>query len=242
MLSILTSGGNIQLIIVQLCAMVFALLLAITFHEWAHGFVAYKNGDMTAKYAGRLTLNPIKHFDPIGFLMLAVVGFGWAKPVPIDPDNFKKLRKGVITTSLAGVIMNLILAFVSCALLAILYAIVDAATGGTWAMPNEFALRMLQLFQYFFIYGIVVNLTLMAFNILPIYPLDGFHVLEMFTRYDNRYCIFMRRYGSMVLLGILLLSSVLGQINPYLDIFGLYMRGIQTGALNLMSLIFRIPL
>lgn len=242
MLGILTSGGDFRLIIIQLIAMVGALLLAITFHEWAHGFIAYKNGDLTAKFCGRLTLNPVKHFDPIGFLMLAVVGFGWAKPVPIDPNNFKKLRKGIITTSVAGVIMNLILAFISCALLAILYAIVEAATAGSWIMPNEVASGFVQLFQYFFIYGIVVNLTLMAFNILPIYPLDGFHVLEMFTRYDNKYCVFMRRYGSFVLLGILLLSSVLGRINPYLDIFGMYMYGIQRGALNLMSLIFRIPL
>lgn len=237
MLGIFTSGASIEMIIIQAVAMLCAILLAITFHEFAHGFVAYKCGDMTAKYSGRLTLNPIKHFDPIGFLMLAVVGFGWAKPVPIDSSNFKNVRKGTLAVSLAGVTLNLILAFISGGMLAIEYAIIDAV-----GIANYASQIVAQIFQYFFMYGIIINLTLMAFNLLPIYPLDGFHVLECFTRYDNKYCQFMRRYGTLVLLGFMLLSSVLGQILWYLDIFGMYMNGIRDGVMKLMELIFGISL
>lgn len=211
-------------------------MIGMTMHEWAHGYVAYKNGDMTAKFMGRLSLNPLKHFDPIGFLMLAVVGFGWAKPVPIDSSNFRNPRKGVLTTSLAGVIMNFIIGMLCIALLAIQFAITKAVGG----FSNEAALRVFQIFYYIFMYTMTISFTLMAFNILPIFPLDGFHVLECFVRYDNKYCVFMRRYGMFVLLALLLGSSVLGRITPYLDIFGLYMDAIMKGVNLLLNPIFNI--
>lgn len=235
MLSVLLGSGNMQSKIIGLFAMLFALVIALSIHEWAHGFAAYKNGDLTAKYAGRLTLNPLKHLDVMGFAMLLIAGFGWAKPVPVNPNNFKKLRKGIITVSLAGVSANLLLSILSAGCLAIFYAIV-----GGKAITSEFLYLLLSFIQQFFLYLIVINLTLMAFNILPIYPLDGFHVLETFTKYENRYCVFMRRYGSMVLFGFILGSSLLGTFAPYLDVFGMYIRFIQNGVLTLFGLIFHI--
>lgn len=236
MLNIILSGQSLDMVFISLFAFVIAIMIGMTTHEWAHGYVAYKNGDMTAKFMGRLSLNPLKHFDPIGFLMLAVVGFGWAKPVPIDSSNFRNPRKGVLTTSLAGVIMNFIIGMLCIALLAIQFAITKAVGG----FSNEVALRVFQIFYYIFMYTMTISFTLMAFNILPIFPLDGFHVLECFVRYDNKYCVFMRRYGMFVLLALLLGSSVLGRITPYLDIFGLYMNAIMKGVNLLLNPIFSI--
>lgn len=236
MLNIILSGQSLDMVFISLFAFVVAIMIGMTMHEWAHGYVAYKNGDMTAKFMGRLSLNPLKHFDPIGFLMLAVVGFGWAKPVPIDSSNFRNPRKGVLTTSLAGVIMNFIIGMLCIALLAIQFAITKAVGG----FSNEAALRVFQIFYYIFMYTMTISFTLMAFNILPIFPLDGFHVLECFVRYDNKYCVFMRRYGMFVLLALLLGSSVLGRITPYLDIFGLYMDAIMKGVNLLLNPIFNI--
>lgn len=236
MLNIILSGQSLDMVFISLFAFVVAIMIGMTTHEWAHGYIAYKNGDMTAKFMGRLSLNPLKHFDPIGFLMLAVVGFGWAKPVPIDSSNFRNPRKGVLTTSLAGVIMNFIIGMLCIALLAIQFAITKAVGG----FSNEAALRVFQIFYYIFMYTMTISFTLMAFNILPIFPLDGFHVLECFVRYDNKYCVFMRKYGMFVLLALLLGSSVLGRITPYLDIFGLYMDAIMKGVNLLLNPIFNI--
>ena len=214
----------------------FAMVLAFAMHEYAHGLVAYWNGDNTAKNSGRLTINPLKHIDILGTLLLIFVGFGWAKPVPVNPNNFKKIRKGIFTVSIAGVSMNLILAIVNFILLLIMGAIAQAV--GEIAGVGYIVFN---LFYYFFVYGIKINLTLMAFNLLPIYPLDGFHVVEAFTKYDNKYCVFMRRYGSMVLFGLLILSSLasrLGGVFVYFDIIGLFINTITGGISELMVLIF----
>lgn len=214
----------------------FAMVIAFSMHEYAHGVVAYWNGDNTAKSSGRLTINPLKHLDLFGTLLLIFVGFGWAKPVPINPNNFNKIRKGIFTVSIAGVSMNLILAIVNFILLLILGAIIQAVGSIT-----GFGYIIVNLFYYFFLYGITINLTLMAFNLLPIYPLDGFHVVETFTKYDNKYCVFMRRYGSMVLFGLLILSNLasrFGGIFVYFDIIGLFIKAITGGVTELMVLIF----
>ena len=98
--------------IVKILAQFLAVMVVITFHEFAHAYAAYKCGDPTAKFSGRMTLNPLKHFDPLGIVMFAFVGFGWAKPVPINPNNFNDYKKGCLWTSAAGVIANYIMAFV----------------------------------------------------------------------------------------------------------------------------------
>lgn len=107
-----------------------AVCIALVLHEVAHGLVAKWNGDYTAKYSGRLSLNPLKHFDLIGFIMMMLVGFGYAKPVPVNPNNFKHYRRGLITVAIAGVIMNLILAFVSVMLWCLMWYAYKSATFG----------------------------------------------------------------------------------------------------------------
>lgn len=176
-----------------------AVIIGLSFHEWGHAFAAYKMGDPTARNLGRLTLNPLKHIDPIGFLMMLVFGFGWAKPVPVNPHNYRNYRIGEIVVSLAGVTMNLILAVISALILAAYYKYAGvefiASTAGT---------RLNVIIYYF----IMLNLCLLVFNLIPIYPLDGFHVAEVLLAkpLGPKVFLFLRNYGQYILIGILLLG------------------------------------
>ena len=134
-------------------------ILSLCFHEFAHAFVADRMGDPTARNAGRLTLNPLKHLDIVGTLMLLFFQFGWAKPVPINPYNFKRIRLGNVLVSAAGPLSNLLLAYVA--------LIVFKAN----IVPVGAASEMLNLFIW-------VNIILAIFNLIPIPPLDGSHLLE----------------------------------------------------------------
>jgi len=134
-----------------------ALLLAVTFHEYAHGRMALAMGDPTASMQGRLTLNPLAHLDPLGSLMILLVGFGWAKPVPINPARFRNYREGLLKVSLAGPFANFLLAFISLLLLELV--------GATGYFLNLFVLIA------------QINIALGVFNLLPVPPLDGSKVL-----------------------------------------------------------------
>lgn len=187
---------------IEAIAVLVAIILSIVIHEISHGYVALWNGDTTAKNNGRLTLNPVKHFDPLGFAMLALVGFGWAKPVPVNSNNFRKYKKGLFTVAIAGVTANLILAFFSYAF----YLLI------------EFYLTVpyLNVFLAWFFWGMFqVNLVLIVFNLIPVFPLDGFRVVEALTHYKNKYTKFMYEYGSYILLGLLLSIYVLSYANIY---------------------------
>ena len=130
------------------------LILSIVLHEVAHGFIAYKQGDDTAKIQGRLSLNPIVHFDILGFISCVLFGFGWAKPVPINPLKFRNFKKGTALVSIAGVTVNIILAFIFCGL----YVIVDTYL----SIMNYF-----HLFLYFLCYfGFILNIGFFLFNLI----------------------------------------------------------------------------
>lgn len=208
-LEILRSGASSQTIFLETCAFILAVIIAIIMHELAHGFVALKQGDYTAKMQGRLTFNPIKHFDPLGFFMMIFAGFGWAKPVPVNPNYFKKYRKGLFLVSIAGIATNIILALVFGLLFKFVLPLLPYGT------------IFFEFFAYFFLYGTLLNASLAAFNLLPIFPLDGFRIIESFTRYGNKFCMFMRRYGSYVLLGLIALSYVSSYVGmPWLNVIG----------------------
>jgi Zn-dependent protease len=179
-----------------------AAIFSIIAHEFAHGFIAVKNGDLTPKIAGRLNFNPVKHFDPIGFGLFLFVGFGWAKPVPINPNNFHRYRRGLFQVSVAGVAANYVIAFVA-------YAI--------WQLCMRLIVRSIVFYYaaYFFMFAYYINVILCIFNLLPIYPLDGFRILESRLRRINPYIDFMYRYGMLVLAGVLIIS-----IATPLDILG----------------------
>lgn len=183
-----------------------AIIIGLTVHEWAHAFAADKLGDPTAKNLGRMTLNPFAHIDLFGFLCLLVVGFGWAKPVPVNPRNFKNYRRDDIIVSLAGIAMNLVVAFFATILF---YFGVYRWNFGS----NE-------AFYTIFLSIVTINLSLAVFNLLPIYPLDGSHVFEsLFMRYIPKFFMFLRQYGQYILIALLvsgLVSTVLGTVVGWL--------------------------
>ncbi len=188
------------------------LLLALTVHEYFHGLIAYRMGDPTAKFAGRLTLNPLKHIDIIGFIAFLIFRFGWAKPVPVNPYNFRDYKKGMIYTSIAGPLSNFLLAFI----FGIVFRIFKYSSINQVLLP---LLLMLQL-------GLLYNLILCAFNLIPIPPLDGskvlFHLLP--SRYNN-FAMFLERYGFMFLIGLIFIDNLgipvlWGWIGPFVNFFG----------------------
>jgi len=190
----------------MLACMLPVMLLSLTLHEWGHAFAAHKCGDDTAKNLGRMTLNPIRHIDPYGFLMLMLVGFGWAKPVPVNSRNFRNYKKGEAIVSLAGVFMNLLLAI----FFSILYVVFlrMSFTGNYEWLNNGLLLLTIG-------FGVSLNIVLMLFNLLPFPPLDGYHVFELLfaKRLPINVFLFLRRYGQFVLIGVLLLFRLL-RFNP----------------------------
>jgi Zn-dependent protease len=178
--------------------LIIPLLYSIIFHELAHGWVANKMGDSTAKWLGRLSLNPLKHLDPIGTLMLFFFGFGWAKPVPVNFNNLHDPRKGLILVSAAGIVANTILAFIALFLLRIVN-------------PSPFG-----AVSTFLIYMAQINIMLAAFNLIPIPPLDGSKILMGFSSAQFQYSLArLEPYGFFIIIGLL----YLGILNPLISLF-----------------------
>ena len=200
---------NIEYLLLTLPVLIFSIVV----HEVAHGWVALKQGDQTALMLGRLTFNPVPHIDPVGsiavpaLLALSGTGFilGWAKPVPINPRNFREYKKGDILVSLAGVTSNLILAFIfGFLLVGVLWLARAMPAQADWWQP------MFQMFQY----GVIINLVLMVFNLVPIPPLDGSHVFYHLlpARWGAEYRK-LYPYGMIILWG-LVLTGVLRVLGP----------------------------
>ncbi len=173
-------------------------LLCITLHELSHGFVAYKLGDNTAKDRGRLTLNPLKHLDIMGLLMMMVFHVGWAKPVPVNMFNFKNPKRDMAITALAGPVSNILITIVFLFLFGALYIPLQAAKAG------QYILNMLELTAY-------LSMGLGLFNLIPLPPLDGSKVLLSCLSNENYYKLMRyERYGMIVML-ILVATGVLGR-------------------------------
>ncbi|MBN1365412.1 MAG: site-2 protease family protein [Syntrophaceae bacterium] len=195
--------GLIQLLIRDPLAFIILsvlLLYSVIFHELAHGWIADKMGDPTAKRLGRLTLNPVKHLDPFGSLLLLIVGFGWAKPVPVNMENIpvNKRRQGLILVSAAGVTANIIIAFIALLLFRFISPI-----------PSGIAENVLLLLAR-------INLILAAFNLIPIPPLDGSKILMGFVPESvNRGMHQIEPFGFFIVIGLLFL----GVLNPVINFF-----------------------
>lgn len=168
----------------KILIMSLILMIVLPFHEFAHGWVAYKMGDPTAKNAGRLTLNPFKHLDLLGTIMMYSVGIGWAKPVPINSMYFKNRRSGMILVSLAGPLSNLMLAFLSTFFGGLFVKFIDA---GIIDLNSDFILSAVVYIALFFYILIFVNINLAIFNLIPIPPLDGSRVISAFVSEESFY-------------------------------------------------------
>ena len=192
---------------------ILAVIFVLCPHEWGHAFAATKCGDGTAKAYGRLTLNPIKHLDPLGFVCCALVGFGWAKPVPINPYNFKNYRKGLFLTAIAGVLVNYLIAFVVYLLyvLFVRFALAEMLTLGAFMsyLGKFIFYTLLNIYSF--------SLAVFVFNLLPLYPLDGFRVVESCTRQINPVRRFLRNYGQMILIILIAESFICDILSDYVE-------------------------
>jgi Zn-dependent protease len=167
------------------------LLYSIILHELAHGWMANRMGDPTALRLGRLSLNPLKHLDPIGTLLLFLFGFGWAKPVPVDVRNFRAPRKGFMLVSAAGIVVNILLAFLALLLLQLLFPLQSDILNAFLAVLAR------------------VNITLAAFNLIPIPPLDGSKILMgVLTGPLLKAFLRLERYGFIILVGLLYFGAL----------------------------------
>ena len=199
-----------------------AVIIGLTIHELAHAYTAYKLGDMTAKNDGRLTFNPLKHIDPLGFILIVIAGFGWAKPVGFNPDNLKNKHRDEILISLAGPFSNF--------LLAILFLIVARAL---FFLPYFHGTPTGLVVVNLLVLWAVINFGLFVFNLLPIPPLDGSHVYTTFLKEINPKLLQnMYMYGTWGLLLIILIQS-----NTKIEIFPLapLIKGITNSFISILQ-------
>lgn len=183
-----------------------AVVFVITLHEFAHAFVAYRCGDPTAKWNGRMTLNPMRHFDVAGLICFLLVGFGWAKPVPVNPNNYKHYRRDCVFVSIAGVVTNYITAFLfyPLCLLVINFVRIDYLSSFLYGLT------------YF---GFACSLSFCVFNLLPFFPLDGFNLIDALSRKQGKVVRFLRKYGQMILLALIAESFI---CNLFVNRLGVY--------------------
>ncbi len=202
----------------RLLASFLAVIIVLTLHEVAHAVVAYSCGDPTPKWQNRLSLNPLHHFDPLGLICFVFVGFGWAKPVAINPNNFKKPRLGMGLTACAGVVTNYVTAFFFYPILCV--------------VVNYFPhITFLYNFLYSFIdFLVIYSLSFCVFNLLPLYPLDGFRIVDAVNKRRGKIYRFLRNYGYYILLGLILESFICRvfvnlnvEIMGYFNILGWFM-------------------
>ncbi len=234
------------------------VLLALSIHECAHGWVAERCGDDTARYMGRITLNPMKHIDPMGFLCMLLVGFGWAKPVPVNPIKYKNYRADDLKVSLAGITANLCLFFVCFIAMSAIFigALSKLGYGSSLGMNDEFAAvvfrsayamseaviepafgKAVSVLYQMIVNCMFINLSLAVFNLIPLPPLDGYHVLNDLVLHQDLFA--QRRtqqIAGMVLLGLIML----GNVSPKLDIISIVIGGVRSGVIGSLSVLSRI--
>ena len=201
--TLLSNSLSTEDAIIMLVFGIVVFFISLALHEFAHALAAYKMGDPTPKVQGRLTINPIKHLDLSGFLSFMFLGFGWAKPVQINPLNFKKFKKGIRLVSIAGVLMNVFLGLLA----AIIYAIL-IATIGISNVALVYVYLLLEMFM-------IVNSALAIFNFLPIMPLDGYNFIASFFKSENKYTRFNLKYGIILLFSVLIVNAMIDRVTGF---------------------------
>ena len=214
MIGSLIGGASLSDWFVSILYRIPAVLIAISFHEFAHAYMAYLRGDITAKMYGRLTVNPKAHFDLYGALCMLLFGFGWANPVPFNYRNLKNPKKDSALIALAGPLMNFILA----ALAIVLYCLVLAL--GTRVATTEPVVRIFRIILNIIMAVYSLNIGLMVFNLLPIPPLDGSKILfSLLPANAYRFILTYERYGFIILMVILVTGIINVPLNWLVNIF-----------------------
>ena len=199
--------------------LIVSLIFSLSFHEFAHAYAAYKLGDNTAAYQGRLTLNPLAHLDPIGSMMLLFIGFGYAKPVPVNPINLKDPRVDMMKIAFAGPLSNLFLCLVSC--------IVIRFMGQSIFMYSNYTLELSSFGLLLYIFAII-NMTLAIFNLIPIHPLDGGQIFGGYLdKINPNFSYKLRSDGPKILFAIIIIGYLTGFsligiiISPFHELVGI---------------------
>ena len=204
--SLLSSSRNPLDILIVLLLTLPAMMLALSLHETAHGYVAYKCGDPTAYNLGRLTLNPLKHLDPMGLVCLLIFGYGWANPVPINTRNFRDPKRGMALSALAGPASNLLLGLICAVVAGVVWG---CYTYVAWTDFPEFGKTALSLLTSALLYSAEINFLYMAFNMIPVPPFDGSRILLAFLP-TNIYFRIMQ-YERQIMFGVLIALLVLSR-------------------------------
>lgn len=205
MIDLIFNLNNIEPLVLIFTFLSYAMIifLALPVHEFAHAFAADKMGDPTPRWNGRLTLNPFPHIDIVGALMIFLFGFGYARPVPINPRNFRDYRKGIIVTALAGPLSNLVLSLLSLILLRILYFVI----------PIAVLSRIAGILLYTFAQ---TNIYLAVFNLMPVPPLDGYRIISNFLPPKWTYFIERNQWYITIVFLVIILSNRFGYIISFL--------------------------
>jgi Zn-dependent protease len=218
------SPVNFPSVVMQILAVLFIIFCILPLHEFAHGWMAEKLGDSTARYNGRLTMNPLASIDPLGALAILLFGFGWAKPVPVNPRNFRNPKGDMAITALAGPVSNLLAALVGALLYNLFYLVLRPF------LPDV----LLLLLGFFFQYYIGINVMLAVFNLIPLPPLDGSRILGAFLSDRALFKYYQNQRVIMIVLFALLFMGVL-------DVpLGILQMGAQSAISWLAALPFKL--
>ena len=195
--------------LIRYISIFLALIIVLPLHEFAHAFVADKSGDFTPRINGRYTLNPLAHFDILGLIMFVLAGFGWAKPVPVNPANFKHYKLDSFLVAIAGVLTNYLTAFI---FLPLVYLSLYIPEFGLFTTVLQRTLS----------YVVILSLVFCVFNLLQIFPLDGFRVIDSFIRRRNKFYYNYKTYGIFVLYALVFMSFLADWTGLYyLDVLGI---------------------
>ena len=199
MLFSILSGGDAREMIINILLIIPVIIISLSVHEAAHGYMAYKMGDHTAYNLGRVTLNPIKHLDPMGSLCMLVFGYGWAKPVPINARNFRNPKYGMAYTAIAGPVSNILLGVIGTLLYAVFNFLLYYFYGDI--VGNEFLANLLRAVLTLLFYLGYMNFVLAIFNLIPIPPFDGSRFFSLFLPTKTYFALM--KYERYIMIGIL---------------------------------------